>query len=145
MLSNTVDGLGDILLSYSFLVEERWLGTITTPVGPLSVRYFSHTMQMVVPFFQLPNGPSKYKLVALISHMGSNTACGHYVAHIFKDGKWVFFNDEKVICLYFYTSFALPFSFSLSFFSNFFLSLTLSFPISTNFLFGIFMVEKRIM
>jgi ubiquitin carboxyl-terminal hydrolase 5/13 len=28
--------------------------------------------------------------------MGSNTACGHYVCHIKKDGRWVLFNDEKV-------------------------------------------------
>ena len=30
------------------------------------------------------------------SHMGSNTACGHYVCHIKKGGRWVFFNDAKV-------------------------------------------------
>jgi len=28
--------------------------------------------------------------------MGSNTGCGHYVAHIKKDGRWVLFNDRKV-------------------------------------------------
>lgn len=28
--------------------------------------------------------------------MGSSTACGHYVAHVFKGGRWVIFNDEKV-------------------------------------------------
>ena len=28
--------------------------------------------------------------------MGANTACGHYVCHIFKEGKWVIYNDEKV-------------------------------------------------
>lgn len=39
---------------------------------------------------------SKYKLTAFISHMGSNTACGHYVCHIKKDGEWVLYNDEKV-------------------------------------------------
>lgn len=27
--------------------------------------------------------------------MGANTACGHYVAHLKKDGRWVIFNDEK--------------------------------------------------
>ena len=30
------------------------------------------------------------------SHMGSNTACGHYVCHIKKGGRWVLFNDAKV-------------------------------------------------
>ncbi|CAG0915767.1 unnamed protein product [Notodromas monacha] len=37
-----------------------------------------------------------YKLVAFISHMGSSAFVGHYVCHIFKEGRWVIFNDEKV-------------------------------------------------
>lgn len=28
--------------------------------------------------------------------MGTSTQCGHYVAHIFKEGRWVIFNDCKV-------------------------------------------------
>ncbi|KAK9828336.1 hypothetical protein WJX74_009732 [Apatococcus lobatus] len=42
------------------------------------------------------DGPGKYELVGFVSHMGSNTACGHYVAHIKKAGRWVIFNDDKV-------------------------------------------------
>ena len=42
------------------------------------------------------DGPGKYDLVGFISHVGSNTACGHYVCHIKKNGRWVIFNDEKV-------------------------------------------------
>ncbi len=42
------------------------------------------------------DGPGRYRLKGFISHMGSNTACGHYVAHIIKDGRWVIFNDDKV-------------------------------------------------
>lgn len=38
----------------------------------------------------------KYELIGIISHLGRNTDCGHYVCHIKKDGKWVFFNDDKV-------------------------------------------------
>lgn len=38
----------------------------------------------------------KYHLMAIISHMGSSTECGHYVAHVKKGGRWVLFNDEKV-------------------------------------------------
>eukprot|EP00887_Chlorella_sp_A99_P001793 scaffold19.g1793.t1 len=38
----------------------------------------------------------EYELVGFISHMGANTACGHYVAHVRKGGRWVIFNDEKV-------------------------------------------------
>ncbi|EIE18246.1 ubiquitinyl hydrolase [Coccomyxa subellipsoidea C-169] len=44
----------------------------------------------------LDDGPGKYTLVGFISHMGSNTACGHYVCHIRKEGRWVIYNDEKV-------------------------------------------------
>eukprot|EP00180_Rhodochaete_pulchella_P002060 Plantae.Rhodophyta-Rhodochaete_pulchella.ctg3104.p2 GENE.Plantae.Rhodophyta-Rhodochaete_pulchella.ctg3104~~Plantae.Rhodophyta-Rhodochaete_pulchella.ctg3104.p2 ORF type:complete len:363 (-),score=64.39 Plantae.Rhodophyta-Rhodochaete_pulchella.ctg3104:843-1931(-) len=42
------------------------------------------------------DGPSQYELVGFASHMGSNTACGHYVAHLKKDGRWILFNDGKV-------------------------------------------------
>ncbi|KAF5837689.1 hypothetical protein DUNSADRAFT_4054 [Dunaliella salina] len=42
------------------------------------------------------DGPGEYELVGFISHMGSNTSCGHYVAHIRVDGRWVIYNDEKV-------------------------------------------------
>ncbi|CAL5228914.1 g12137 [Coccomyxa viridis] len=42
------------------------------------------------------DGPGKYTLVGFISHMGSNTACGHYVCHIKRDGQWAIYNDEKV-------------------------------------------------
>ncbi len=42
------------------------------------------------------DGNGNYKLVALISHMGTNANCGHYVAHILKNDRWVIFNDENV-------------------------------------------------
>eukprot|EP01094_Clydonella_sp_ATCC50884_P009680 TRINITY_DN1922_c0_g1_i1.p1 TRINITY_DN1922_c0_g1~~TRINITY_DN1922_c0_g1_i1.p1 ORF type:complete len:733 (-),score=259.02 TRINITY_DN1922_c0_g1_i1:115-2280(-) len=40
--------------------------------------------------------PCTYRLQGFASHMGSSVHCGHYVAHIRKDGKWVIFNDRKV-------------------------------------------------
>jgi ubiquitin carboxyl-terminal hydrolase 5/13 len=42
------------------------------------------------------DGVGEYSLVGFVSHMGRNTACGHYVAHIRKEGKWAIFNDRKV-------------------------------------------------
>ena len=45
---------------------------------------------------KLKDGTGKYRLVGIVSHMGANTACGHYVCHLFKDGRWVIYNDEKV-------------------------------------------------
>lgn len=45
---------------------------------------------------QCIDGDGKYKLVALVSHMGTSTFCGHYVCHILKEGRWVIYNDRKV-------------------------------------------------
>ncbi|KAF5949684.1 hypothetical protein HYC85_011677 [Camellia sinensis] len=42
------------------------------------------------------DGGGSYRLKGLVSHIGTSTQCGHYVAHIYKDGRWVIFNDEKV-------------------------------------------------
>ena len=42
------------------------------------------------------DGSEKYKLFALISHMGNSTTCGHYVSHVLKYDRWVIFNDDKV-------------------------------------------------
>ncbi|XP_075476626.1 ubiquitin carboxyl-terminal hydrolase 14-like [Primulina tabacum] len=44
----------------------------------------------------VPDGKGKYRLLGFVSHIGTSTHCGHYVAHIYKDGRWVIFNDEKV-------------------------------------------------
>ncbi|KAM7250829.1 hypothetical protein ACFE04_022712 [Oxalis oulophora] len=44
----------------------------------------------------LPDGEGKYKLLGFVSHIGTSTQCGHYVAHILKEGRWVIFNDAKV-------------------------------------------------
>lgn len=44
----------------------------------------------------LPDGGGKYRLMGIVSHSGTSTQCGHYVAHILKDGRWVIFNDNKV-------------------------------------------------
>lgn len=35
------------------------------------------------------DGGEKYKLIGMISHMGSRPDSGHYVAHMLKEGKWV--------------------------------------------------------
>ena len=42
------------------------------------------------------DGPGEYELFGVVSHMGGNTACGHYVAHVKQDGRWLIFNDRKV-------------------------------------------------
>ncbi|WZY84140.1 hypothetical protein YC2023_030524 [Brassica napus] len=45
---------------------------------------------------ELPDGGGRYKLFGIVSHIGTSTHCGHYVAHILKEGRWVIFNDSKV-------------------------------------------------
>ncbi|KAK2408454.1 ubiquitin carboxyl-terminal hydrolase [Trifolium repens] len=44
----------------------------------------------------LPDGGGRYRLIGVVSHSGTSTLCGHYVAHVLKDGRWVIFNDNKV-------------------------------------------------
>ncbi|CAN1775163.1 Ubiquitin carboxyl-terminal hydrolase 14, partial [Linum perenne] len=44
----------------------------------------------------LADGGGKYRLFGIVSHIGTSTQCGHYVAHIRKEGRWVIFNDTKV-------------------------------------------------
>ncbi|GAV74442.1 UCH domain-containing protein/UBA domain-containing protein/zf-UBP domain-containing protein [Cephalotus follicularis] len=44
----------------------------------------------------LPDGGGRYRLFGFVSHIGTSTQCGHYVAHILKNGRWVIFNDAKV-------------------------------------------------
>ena len=57
---------------------------------------------------QSPGGtstlPAQYRLKAFVSHKGTSVHSGHYVAHIRKgdqgstdQGRWVLFNDEKVV------------------------------------------------
>lgn len=42
------------------------------------------------------DGEGKYELVGFASHLGQNMNCGHYVAHIRKEGRFVLYNDTKV-------------------------------------------------
>lgn len=45
----------------------------------------------------------RYRLLGIVSHMGSNANCGHYVCHVREENldcpgqyRWVIFNDTKV-------------------------------------------------
>jgi len=39
---------------------------------------------------------SKYRLKAVVIHLGRSVHSGHYVAYVRTDKGWVLFNDEKV-------------------------------------------------
>jgi ubiquitin carboxyl-terminal hydrolase 5/13 len=41
------------------------------------------------------NGAPIYELVGFAQHKGTSALCGHYVANIFREGKWVLYNDRK--------------------------------------------------
>jgi ubiquitin carboxyl-terminal hydrolase 5/13 len=47
------------------------------------------------------DGPGHYKLMGIVSHMGSNTACGHYVAHVKKVGGGVLSSSKALSALRF--------------------------------------------
>ncbi|XP_049849071.1 ubiquitin carboxyl-terminal hydrolase 5-like isoform X3 [Schistocerca gregaria] len=49
------------------------------------------------PELPVEDGPGKYELFATVSHIGQSMVCGHYVCHIKKEGKWILYNDEKVM------------------------------------------------
>ena len=40
--------------------------------------------------------PAAYQLHGFITHLGASASCGHYVAHVRKNGEWIYFNDQKV-------------------------------------------------
>lgn len=40
--------------------------------------------------------PFNYKLDSFVSHKGTSVHCGHYVSHVYKNGEWILFNDNKV-------------------------------------------------
>lgn len=70
------------------------LAAETQPTGGQS----SATTQAAEPAYT--DGSGKYELFAFVSHIGTSTNCGHYVAHIKKtvgdESHWVLFNDSKV-------------------------------------------------
>lgn len=46
---------------------------------------------------QSPATNTNYKLKAVVCHKGTSPHTGHYVAFIRHEGRWVLFNDEKVV------------------------------------------------
>jgi ubiquitin carboxyl-terminal hydrolase 5/13 len=40
--------------------------------------------------------PGFYELHGFITHLGTSVHSGHYVCHLKRQGKWIYFNDAKV-------------------------------------------------
>ena len=38
----------------------------------------------------------RFALASFITHLGTSTGCGHYVAHVNHDNEWIYYNDSKV-------------------------------------------------
>jgi ubiquitin carboxyl-terminal hydrolase 5/13 len=49
------------------------------------------------PASAVDSRPGRYMLHAFVTHLGTSTGCGHYVAHVRQaDGSFAYFNDAKV-------------------------------------------------
>ena len=44
---------------------------------------------------QRTDGNGVYELIGFVQHKGPSALCGHYVANIKRDGKWILYNDNK--------------------------------------------------
>ncbi|KAK8894595.1 Ubiquitin carboxyl-terminal hydrolase 5 [Tritrichomonas musculus] len=42
------------------------------------------------------DGNGVYEMIAFVQHKGPSALCGHYVANVKRDGKWILYNDDKV-------------------------------------------------
>ena len=44
---------------------------------------------------EIIDGKGDYELFGVVSHMGSNTGWGHYVAHVKKNDQWILLTTKK--------------------------------------------------
>ncbi|KAJ3293305.1 hypothetical protein HK104_004606 [Borealophlyctis nickersoniae] len=79
--SNNMERAVDWLFSHSDSMEEESSDASNGPSAPTGYT----------------SAPGRYQLVSFISHKGTSTHAGHYVVHILRDGKWVLYNDNKVV------------------------------------------------
>ena len=71
---------------------ETLIAEMEAPTASGGATAGSHTAQS-----ECNDGPGRYSLVAVISHIGRKTDHGHYVCHLKHAAEgWVLFNDEKV-------------------------------------------------
>ncbi|RLM91797.1 ubiquitin carboxyl-terminal hydrolase 14 [Panicum miliaceum] len=77
-------------------IEQATDWIFSHPEASSSASADSSTSNVNADDTQVPDGSGRYKLMAFVSHMGTSTHCGHYVAHVLKDGRWAIFNDSKV-------------------------------------------------
>ena len=64
--------------------------------GKYSPLWLIYNCQCTKCYFVDATPPFNYKLDSFVSHKGTSVHCGHYVSHVYKNGEWVLFNDNKV-------------------------------------------------
>ncbi|KAL5228685.1 hypothetical protein ABZP36_016950 [Zizania latifolia] len=84
------------LISSGGNIERATDWIFSNPEASSSVPVDSSTSNVEADEAHIPDGSGRYKLMGFVSHMGTSTHCGHYVAHVLKDGRWAIFNDNKV-------------------------------------------------
>ncbi|MCO5567197.1 hypothetical protein L7F22_020885 [Adiantum nelumboides] len=74
----------------------EWIFTHPDEISAMDVDADNSNVLTTGTEVSFPDGRGEYKLLGFVSHMGTSTQCGHYVAHIYKEGRWVIYNDAKV-------------------------------------------------
>jgi ubiquitin carboxyl-terminal hydrolase 5/13 len=77
-----LEGASEWLLTHAGELDSMDLSIDTSSTGSSSAAF--------------EDGAGKYDMVGIVSHMGKTTATGHYVAHVKRDGRWIFCNDRSV-------------------------------------------------
>ena len=68
-------------------------------IGKKISKFLEYPKQIQLSSYQqqrdnFDNQQTKYRLIGLTEHVGSNDSSGHYTAHSFRDGSWYKFDDE---------------------------------------------------
>lgn len=74
----------------------EWIFTHPDDISAMDVDAENSNVSNTATEQSFPDGKGEYKLLGFVSHMGTSTQCGHYVAHVCKEGRWVIYNDAKV-------------------------------------------------
>jgi ubiquitin carboxyl-terminal hydrolase 5/13 len=102
LFSNLLFYVSSILLFYSRAADWLFSHTedldqaVAEALGRTTTPSTGNTTQGSSSANNMDDGDGKYSLLAIISHIGRNTEHGHYVCHIWKNGHWTLYNDEKV-------------------------------------------------
>jgi len=75
---------------------ERAVEWLFSHAGDMDTEPTTQTNVVQEPTSEVDMTPAKYQLIGFIVHIGSSVHCGHYVAFVRREDKWVQFNDRRV-------------------------------------------------